>query len=38
MVAPGDLVVASGTIRNDIDLGSGYTYKVLLEEATFSQN
>jgi hypothetical protein len=38
MVAPGDLVVASGTIRNDIDLGSGYTYKVLLEETTFSQN
>lgn len=33
----GDLVVVSGTLRKDIDIGSGYTYEVLLEEAAFSQ-
>lgn len=38
VVAPGDLVIASGTIRNDIDIGSGYTYKVLLENATFRKD
>jgi hypothetical protein len=36
IVSPGDLVVAKGTVVTDVDLGSGYTYKVLLEEATFS--
>ncbi len=35
--APGDLVIAAGTLRKDVDIGSGYTYKVLLEEAAFSQ-
>ena len=35
-VAPGDLVVAKGTVSTDVDLGYGYQYKVLLEEATFS--
>jgi len=35
-VAPGDLVVAKGTLNTDVDLGYGYEYKVLLEEATFS--
>jgi hypothetical protein len=38
LVEPGDLVIASGTIKTDTDIGSGYTYKVLLEKATFSQN
>jgi hypothetical protein len=33
----GDLVTATGTIRNNVDLGSGYTYKVILAEATFAQ-
>lgn len=37
LVSPGDLVVASGVLRNDIDIGSGYTYKVMLENTTFSQ-
>jgi hypothetical protein len=36
VVAPGDLVIVRGIIRTDIDLGYGYKYKVLLEEATFS--
>ena len=35
-VSPGDLVTVKGTINTDIDLGYGYKYKVLLEEATFS--
>jgi hypothetical protein len=29
-------VVAKGTVVTDVDLGYGYNYKVLLEEATFS--
>jgi hypothetical protein len=29
----GDVVVAKGVVRTDVDLGSGYTYKVLVEEA-----
>ncbi|MBI3609454.1 MAG: DNA-binding protein [Nitrospirae bacterium] len=33
-VRVGDKVVASGTIDTDKDLGAGYTYKVILEEAT----
>ena len=34
-VAPGDLVIASGVLGKDVDIGSGYKYKVLLEQATF---
>jgi hypothetical protein len=30
----GDVVVAKGTVRTDVDLGSGYSYKVLIDEAT----
>jgi hypothetical protein len=36
MASPGDMVIARGIVRTDIDLGSGYKYKVLLEEVTFS--
>jgi hypothetical protein len=36
VVSPGDLVTAKGTVITDVDLGYGYKYKVLLEEATFS--
>jgi len=32
----GAVVTVSGTVRNDVDLGSGYRYSVLLEEASFS--
>ena len=32
----GDVVIVTGTVRTDIDIGSGYKYKVLLEEAMFS--
>ena len=35
MVAIGALVVAKGTVATEVDLGSGYKYKVLLEEVTF---
>lgn len=35
-VSPGDLVVAKGKITQDVDLGFGYTYKVLLEESSFT--
>jgi len=35
VVSPGDLVVATGKIALDVDLGSGYTYKVLLQDTTF---
>jgi hypothetical protein len=36
MPNPGDVVIASGTLRKDVDIGAGYNYKVLLEGATFS--
>jgi len=36
VVAPGDLVIVKGTVKTDVDLGYGYNYKVLLEEASFS--
>ena len=36
VVSPGDLVTVKGTVNTDVDLGYGYKYKVLLEEATFS--
>ena len=29
----GDVVLARGTVRTDVDLGSGYFYKVLVDEA-----
>jgi hypothetical protein len=31
----GDVVVAKGVVRTDVDLGSGYAYKVLIEDASF---
>jgi len=36
LVSVGDLVIAKGILRKDIDIGSGYQYKVLLEEVTFA--
>lgn len=35
-VSPGDIVIVKGTVKTDVDLGHGYFYKVMLEEATFS--
>lgn len=32
----GDLVTVSGVVRNDKDFGAGYSYKVLIEEATLT--
>ena len=37
VVSPGDVVIARGMVVTDVDLGYGYKYKVLLEEATFSE-
>ena len=37
VVSPGDVVIAKGTVVTDMDLGYGYKYKVLLEEATFTK-
>jgi hypothetical protein len=33
----GDVVTATGVVRTDRDFGSGYSYKVLIEEATLQQ-
>lgn len=33
----GDIVVAKGVVHIDRDLGSGYSYKVLVEEATLQK-
>ncbi len=32
----GDLVTVSGVVRNDKDFGAGYSYKVLIEDATLT--
>lgn len=37
VVAVGDLVTVRGVIHTNVDLGSGYSYEVLLEDAVFSQ-
>lgn len=31
----GDVVVATGVVRTDVNLGSGYAYKVLIEDVSF---
>jgi len=33
----GDVVVAKGVVKTDVDLGSGYAYKVLVENASFQK-
>ena len=33
----GDIVVAKGVVRTDVNIGSGYAYKVLLENASFQR-
>jgi len=33
----GDVVLARGTVRTDVNVGSGYSYKVLVEEATLQK-
>jgi len=35
MVTVGEVVTAKGMLQNDVDLGYGYKYTALLEEATF---
>ena len=37
LVGVGDLVTVTGVVHTNVDLGSGYSYTVLLEEATFSR-
>jgi hypothetical protein len=34
---PGDLVTVKGVVRTDKDFGSGYAYKVMIEDATLQQ-
>jgi hypothetical protein len=36
-VAVGDVVIVKGSIKSNVDIGAGYAYKVLLEEASFEQ-
>lgn len=33
----GDVVIAKGVVRTDVDLGSGYAYKVLVEDVSFQK-
>jgi len=33
----GDVVIARGTVKTDVDLGSGYAYKVLIEDVSFKK-
>jgi hypothetical protein len=37
VVTVGDVVVARGVVRTNVDLGSGYAYKVLIEDAKISK-
>lgn len=37
LVEAGDLVVATGVLHGDIDIGVGYKYKLLLEETKFTK-
>jgi hypothetical protein len=34
---PGDVVLAKGVVRVDVDFGMGYAYKVLVEDATLTK-
>ena len=34
---PGDVVTVNGVVRLDKDFGSGYSYKVMLEDATLQK-
>jgi len=36
-VAVGDVVNAKGTVRTDVNIGSGYAYAVLIEDTAFSK-
>ena len=37
VITVGDLVTVKGVVHTNVDLGSGYNYTVLLEEATFNR-
>jgi sporulation protein YlmC with PRC-barrel domain len=37
VAAVGDVVVVKGTVHTNVDLGSGYFYKVLIEDATLAK-
>jgi len=37
IVNVGDTVIANGIVQSNVDIGSGYKYKVVLEEATFTK-
>ena len=37
VVGVGDLVIVKGVVHTNVDLGSGYNYSVLIEEATFTK-
>jgi len=37
LVEAGETVTVSGIIRNEVDIGSGYRYEVLLEDASFTK-
>lgn len=36
-VAVGDEIIVKGLAKNDVDIGAGYIYKVILEEASITQ-
>jgi hypothetical protein len=35
--AVGEIVLAKGIVRTDVDLGSGYSYRVLVEDVSFTK-
>ena len=36
-LVPGDMVIAKGTLKANVDLGAGYFYAVLVENSTFEK-
>lgn len=36
-ISPGEQVTVKGVVRNNVDIGAGYKYKVLLEQAKFAR-
>lgn len=36
-VLVGDIVIAKGTLKADVDIGAGYFYEVLMEDSTFTK-
>jgi len=37
LVTPGDVATVTGTLKTNVNLGAGYKYKVLIDDAEFAK-